>query len=119
MPVTRAKCAKVIMFKAADGKSDAYSDYLHETVEPIDRQAVAEGALLDMLTLVNDTDASQPWTHLRIFFFASEAQRAAIKTAFARIAPQLQPDEKKRRMRKTYGESLRALVSETDVGLLG
>ena len=119
MQPTGAKCAKVILFKALEGKSDAYSDYLHETVEPLDHAVVKESALLDMLTLVNATDASLPWTHLRIFFFASDAQRAAIKTAFARIAPQLQPDDKKRSMRKTYGESLRTLVSETDVELLG
>ncbi len=119
MRATGAKCAKVIQFKAADGKSDAYSDYLRETVEPIDHAAVKEGALLNMMTLVNETDASLPWTHLRIFFFASEAQRAAIKSVFARIAPQLQPDDRKRSMRKTYGESLRTLVSETDVEMLG
>ena len=119
MPAMREKCAKVILFKAAEGKSDAYGDYLRETVEPIDHAAVKQGALLDMLTLVNESDASLPWTHVRIFFFASEAQRSAIKGAFARIAPQLQPDDRKRSMRRTYGESLRTLVSETDVALLG
>ena len=127
MPIAGTKCAKVILFKAAEGKSAEYSDYLHDSVEPIDHQAAKEGALLDMLTLVNSpdnnlansADASQPWTHLRIFLFESEAQRAAVKTAFARIAPRLQPDESLRKSRKAYGESLRTLLAEMDVTVLG
>lgn len=119
----RAACAKIILFNAAEGRSAEYSEYLHSSVEPIDRQARREGALLDMLTLVNDAGdtaaATQPWTHLRIFLFESEAQRAAIKTVFARIAPALQPDDAARKSRKAYGESLRALVAELDVEVLG
>lgn len=118
MATARAKYAKVILFKAAEGKAREYGDYLSATVEPIDRQAVAEGALLDKITLVNDSDPSQPWTHLRIFLFENEAQRTALKTAFGRIAPQLQPDEFARKARKAYGESLRTLVVELDVGVL-
>src|SRR5262249_15264227 len=117
--MNKAKCAKIIMFKAAAGKNAQYSTYLRESVEPIDERAVKESALLDMMTLVNDSDASLPWTHLRIFLFDSEAQRAGVKGAFARIAPELQPDEAKRKARKAYGEGLRALVAEVDVELLG
>ncbi len=119
--LSRAACAKIILFNAAEGRSAEYSEYLHSSVEPIDQQAVREGALLDMLTLVNDPGAAhqQPWTHLRIFLFESEAQRDAIKSVFARIAPSLQPDETSRKARKAYGESLRSLVAELDVGVLG
>ncbi len=121
--LSRAACAKIILFNAAEGRSAEYSEYLHSSVEPIDQQAVREGALLDMLTLVNDAGTAsahqQPWTHLRIFLFESEAQRDAIKTVFARIAPALQPDEASRKARKAYGESLRSLVAELDVGVLG
>ena len=115
----KANCAKVIMFKATEGKNEEYSAYLRDTVEPIDERAVKEGALLDMMTLINDSDPSLPWSHLRIFLFDSEAQRAGVKGAFARIAPEVQPDEEKRKARKAYGEGLRALVAEVDVGLLG
>ena len=122
-PDKRARCAKVIFFKAHAGKSQEYGDYLRATVEPIDRRAAGDGALLDMLTLVNnsvnDHDPSQPWTHLRIFLFDSEAQRAGINPVFARIAAELQPDESVLKARKTYGEGLRALVAELDVGVLG
>ena len=122
-----AKCAKLIMFRAHEGKVEEYDAYLHAAVEPIDREAVKQGALLDMLTLVNDAagesdseaDAALTWTHLRIFLFESEAQRATVKEAFAAIAPTLQPDEAARKARKTYGESLRTLVAERDVGVLG
>lgn len=119
----RAACAKIILFNAVEGRSAEYSDYLRSSVEPIDQQAMREGALLDMLTLVSDAGdaaaAAQPWTHQRIFLFESEAQRAAIKTVFARIAPQLQPDEALRKSRKAYGEGLRSLVAELDVSVLG
>ena len=118
MQGTGTKCAKIILFKAGADKAAEYSDYLRTSVEPIDRQAVKEGALQHMLTLVNDTDPSQPWTHLRIFLFDDPAQRAAVKGAFARIAPRLQPDEAQRKSRKAYGESLRTLVAELDVGVL-
>lgn len=118
MQSRRARCAKVILFKANEGRIAEYDDYLRTTVEPIDREAVQEGTLLDMLTLVNDNDPSLPWTHQRIFLFDSEAQRAAIKTAFARIAPALQPDDPARKARKAYGDSLRTLVAEVDVGVL-
>lgn len=118
-----AKCAKLIMFRAHEGKIAEYDAYLHAAVEPIDREAVKQGALLDMLTLVNDapgeSDSPLPWTHLRIFLFESEAQRAAVKDAFTRIAPKLQPDQAARKARKAYGESLRTLVAERDVGVLG
>jgi hypothetical protein len=119
MSQTGAKCARAIFFKAREGKSAEYGDYLRATVEPIDRRAIAEGALLDMLTLVNDADPSQPWSHLRIFLFESEAQRAAIQSVFARIAPQLQPDAALRAARKAHGESLRSRVAEVDADLLG
>lgn len=130
MAANGAKCAKLILFRAHEGRSAEYDAYLHASVEPIDREAVKEGALLDMLTLVNDpagnpvnapgaADASLPWTHMRIFLFESEAQRASVKDAFARIAPKIQPNEAVRKSRKAYGESLRTLVVERDVGVLG
>ena len=123
MPDQRVRCAKVIFFRAHEGMSGEYGEYLRTTVEPIDRRAAADGALLDMFTLVNnevnDADPTQPWTHLRVFLFESEAQRAAIKPVFARIAAELQPDEAARKGRKAYGEDLRRLVAELDVGVLG
>ena len=142
-----ATCAKLIWFRAAPGRHDEYSAYLHDHVEPIDREAVREGALLDMITLLNPTGdaeegshhdgtpadspaakdrkpgaAANPahgWTHLRIFLFDSAEQRAAVKSAFARIAPRLEPDGTLRESRKAAGTALRSLVAEQDVDLLG
>ena len=120
MQSSQARCAKVIMFKAAAGKIEEYDEYLRTAVEPIDHQAKAEGALVDMMTLVNrGSDSGQPWTHLRIFLFESEAQRAGVKDVFARILKQLHPGEPERKARKEYGDSLRTMLSELDVGLLG
>ncbi len=132
-----ATCAKLLWFRAAPGRHDEYSAYLHDHVEPIDHEAVREGALLDMLTIVNPTgesangspgtetrpasgdDPSRGWTHLRIFLFENAEQRAAVKTAFARIAPQLEPDAALRESRKAAGTALRTLLREQDVDLLG
>jgi hypothetical protein len=113
-----ATCAKVILFAASPGKTAEYGEYLRSTVEPIDHRAVEEGALVDMLTLVNDSDPSQPWTHLRVFLFESEAKRASIKETFARVAAEIEPDAAKRAQRKAEGESLRRLLGELDVKLL-
>ena len=113
-----AKCAKVILFAASPGKAAQYGDYLRSAVEPIDRRAQEQGALLDHLTLVNDADSSQPWTHLRVFLFESEAQRARVKDAFARVAAEIEPDAAKRARRKAEGEGLRRLLGELDVKIL-
>ena len=53
-----ATCAKLIWFRAAPGRHDEYSAYLHDHVEPIDHEAVREGALLDMITLLRPSLAS-------------------------------------------------------------
>ena len=135
---TAATCAKMIWFRAAPGRHDEYSAYLHDHVEPIDHQAVREGALLDMITLVNPTggtsdrsndetastqkspaDPTHGWTHLRIFLFENAAQRAGVKAAFAQIAPRIEPDAALREARKAAGNALRSLVAEQDVDLLG
>lgn len=119
MTATKPRCAKVILFRAKPGRSPDYEAYLRATVEPIDQGAIDAGALLETHTLINHDDASQPWTHMRIFLFESEAQREAIKPVFARIAAEHQPDEAKRKARKSHGESMRTLLSELDVGMLG
>jgi hypothetical protein len=119
MPAAKPRCAKVILFRAKPGRSADYEAYLRAAVEPIDHAAIDAGAMLDTHTLINRDDASQPWTHMRIFFFESEAQREAIKPVFARIAAEQQPDEAKRKARKSQGESMRTLVAELDVGMLG
>ena len=119
MSPAKPRCAKVILFRAKPGRSADYEAYLRATVELIDHGAVAAGAMLDTHTLINRDDASQPWTHMRIFFFESEAQREAIKPVFARIAAELEPDEAKRKARKHHCETMRTLVAELDVGMLG
>jgi hypothetical protein len=119
MSTTKPRCAKVILFRAKPGRAADYEAYLRATVEPIDHGAIAAGAMLDTHTLINRDDASQPWTHMRIFLFESEAQREAIKPVFARIAAEMQPDEAKRKAVKSHGEVMRTLVAELDVGMLG
>jgi hypothetical protein len=119
---TRARCAKVMLFAAEPGKAAEYGDYLRASVEPVDRRAVEQGALVEHLTLVNDADPSlgteMSWTHMRVFLFESDAQRARIKDVFARVAAELEPDEAKRARRKAEGEKLRRLVGELDVKVL-
>ena len=117
----RARCAKLIFFAAAKGEERAYEEYLRSTVEPIDRRAREQGALLDMATLINDgsrQDGPAGWTHLRVFLFESEAQRGNVKAAFAKAAAELEPDADRRARRKAEGERMRTLLAELDVRLL-
>ena len=113
-----AACAKVIWWRAKPGLLAAYSQYLRDHVEPIDAAAVEEGVLLHHATWV-DARPDAPWTHMRVFEFASPEARAGMKAAFARIAVRLTPDADARAARAAHAATLRDLVGEQDVDRLG
>lgn len=119
--MTAARCAKLIYFSAAPGREREYEDYLRSTVEPIDRRAREQGALVDMMTFINDgnrRDGPAGWTHLRVFLFEDAAQRARVKDVFAKVAAEIEPDEGRRARRKAEGEAMRTLLAEIDTGIL-
>ena len=109
--------ARAIYWRAKPGQLQAYNDYLHEHVEPIDHAAQKNGALESFTTLL-DPRADAPWTHMRLFIFTSPAQRASMVEALGTAAAQLTPDAAVRQARSEQAAALRERVGEADFDVL-
>ena len=109
--------ARAIYWRAKPGQLQAYNDYLHAHVEPIDRAAQEHGVLESFTTLV-DARPQAPWTHMRLFIFSSPEQRAAMVQALSQTAAQLTPDAAVRQSRSDHAASLRERVGEADFDVL-
>jgi hypothetical protein len=72
-------CARLFKYFVLQG--DAYRDYLHEVVEPIDRAAHAADAFVSVMIIV--PEAKGDWTQGRLFTFRDHAHRAAFVDAMA------------------------------------
>ena len=115
MPSTRF--ARVIYWRAKPGQLQAYNDYRHEFVEPVDHAAQRSGALETFTTLI-DPRPDAPWTHMRLFVFSSAAQRAGMVEALSRAAAALTPDAALRQARTERAANLRERVGEADFDVL-
>ena len=115
--MTVSPCARAIYWRANAGQLDAYSAYLRQEVEPIDHAAQLSGALTSFTTLV-DPSPGAPWTHMRLFLFASHAQRDGMLAALAHAAASITPDAQARSQRAARAAGLRERVGEADFDLL-
>ena len=115
MPSTRF--ARVIYWRAKPGQLQAYNDYLHEFVAPVDHAAQRSGALETFTTLI-DPRPDAPWTHMRLFVFSSAAQRAGMVEALGKAAAALTPDAALRQARTERAANLRERVGEADFDVL-
>ena len=115
MPSTRF--ARVIYWRAKPGQLQAYNDYLHEFVEPVDHAAQRSGALETFTTLI-DPRPDAPWTHMRLFVFSTAAQRAGMVEALGKAAAALTPDAALRQARTERAVNLRERVGEADFDVL-
>lgn len=115
MPSTRF--ARAIYWRAKPGQLQAYNDYLHEFVEPVDHAAQRSGALETFTTLI-DPRPDAPWTHMRLFVFSSAAQRASMVEALGKAAAALTPDVALRQARTERAASLRERVGDADFDVL-
>ena len=111
------QCARAIYLRAKPGQFEAYSEYLRTQVEPIDHAAQQHGALTSFMTLVDKTPGA-PWSHMRLFVFATTAQRADMVVALAQAAAVLTPNAEDRTARSAFAASLRDKVGESDFDLL-
>ncbi len=112
------KYARVIYWRAKPGQFEAYSEYLQTHVEPIDHEALQRGSLISFTTLV-DASPDAAWTHMRLFVFANEHQRANMVEALGRANASINPDAAVRAARAAHAATLRDKVSESDLDVLG
>ena len=110
--------ARAIYWRAKPGQFDAYTRYLQTQVETIDHEAQRRGALAGFTTLMDNT-ADAPWTHMRLFIFDSEPQRARMADALAQAAAALTPDPDQRAARAIHAATLRDKVGEANFDVLG
>ena len=112
------KYARAIYWRAKTGQFEAYSQYLQTQVEPIDHEALQRGSLVSFTTLV-DASPTAAWTHMRLFVFANEQQRAHMVVALGEANAALNPDPAVRAARATHAATLRDKVAESDLDVLG
>jgi len=105
----------VRLFKYVVLRDKAYSDYLRDVVEPIDRAAHAADVFLDVMTIVPQQE--EDWTQGRLFTFRDRAQRNAFAEAMALHAAVFDGSEEARIWRKRYANTMRKLIAVFDYDL--
>ncbi|MCU0646488.1 MAG: hypothetical protein MUF00_00720 [Gemmatimonadaceae bacterium] len=111
-PVAQATLAQIYFWRARPGQLDAYTRYVREVAEPIDREAQRRGAFLSVATYLAN-DSTLPWTHMRVFLLRDSAQLAGLSAALSAAGERLQPDSVKRREQSAYSATLRDRVGGT------
>jgi hypothetical protein len=111
-PVDQATFAQLYFWRARPGQLEAYTRYVRDVAEPIDREAQRTGAFLSVATYLA-SDSTLPWTHLRVFLLRDSAQLAGLGAALSAAGERLQPDSSKRREQSAYSASLRDRVGAT------
>src|SRR4051812_31434644 len=101
-----ATLARVYYWRARPGQEAAYDRYVREVAEPIDHEALRQGAFVSVTTLVA-SDTTVPWTHMRVFLLRDSAQLAGLSAALNDAGVRLEPDSMKRRQRGEYAATLR------------
>jgi hypothetical protein len=116
-PAREAALAQVYFWRARPGQSEAYTRYIRDVAEPIDREAQRRGAFLSVATYMA-SDSTLPWTHMRVFLLRDSAQLAGLSAALTAAGERLQPDSLKRREQSTYSATLRDRVGGTVMRLV-
>lgn len=97
-------------WRAKPGMTNAYTDYIKTTAEPIDEDARSAGVFEEVRTVTPAPGTTTDWTHLRIFRVkdaaAAEALGAGLDAATARVVP----DEAKRKANSERSAGLRDFV---------
>jgi hypothetical protein len=106
-----AKMAQILYFKAKPGQFEAYNRYIREIADPIDEEARKAGAFVSLTTLVNP-DPAAPWSHLRLFTFASREQLEAFSRKMDEAGVRVFPDEAKRKANGARSALLRDRVGD-------
>jgi hypothetical protein len=108
-PARTATLAQVYFWRARPGQLEAYTRYIRDVAEPIDREAQRQGAFMSVATYMAN-DSTLPWTHMRVFLLRDSTQLAGLNAALSAAGERLQPDSVKRREQSTYSASLRDRV---------
>jgi hypothetical protein len=108
-PARSASLAQVYFWRARPGQLEAYTRYIRDVAEPIDREAQRQGAFMSVATYMAN-DSTLPWTHMRVFLLRDSTQLAGLSAALSAAGERLQPDSVKRREQSTYSASLRDRV---------
>lgn len=106
-------CARVFKVRVGHGQEAAYERYLQQVVEPIDAIAHAAGVFAHMHA-VRPEDPDAGWTHARVFFFSSDAQRQRFGDTMAQAAAQFDGSPAATERRKALAATLRATVGTSD-----
>mgnify|MGYP001583552823 CR=1 FL=1 len=114
----RGTLALVYYWKAKPGQLESYNRYIREVAEPIDEEARSRGAFLSVTTFVSQKPDG-PWTHMRVFVLRDKAQLDGLSKALDAAGAALEPDEAKRKARSEYAATLRDLVAQEVVAILG
>jgi hypothetical protein len=111
-PAHQATLAQIYFWRAKPGQLEAYTRYVRDVAEPIDREAQRQGAFLSVATYLAN-DSTLPWTHMRVFLLRDSAQLAGLSAALTAAGERLEPDSLKRRAQSTYSATLRDRVGGT------
>lgn len=115
-PVT---CLRSFRVRVRPGQEEAYTRYVAEVVEPIDRIAHAADVFVDVLAIqpepsTDGSAADQDWTHCRLFSFRDRGQRDRFQTEMGKAAAQFDGSDAALAKRKAYAETLREALGPRD-----
>jgi hypothetical protein len=116
-PSERGTLAQVFYWRAKAGMLDAYTRYIADVAEPIDRDAQQHGAFITVTTFVT-RDTLSPWTHMRVFVLRDSAQLLGLSAALDAAGVRLEPDSVKRRVRGEFAATLRERVGNVVLEIL-
>ena len=109
--------ARIYYWRARPGQLEAYTRYIRDVAEPIDREAQRQGAFVSVTTFIA-RDTAAAWTHKRVFVLRDSAQLAALGPALDAAGARLEPDSVRRRARSEYALTLRDRVGDATVDIL-
>lgn len=110
--------ARAFKVRVLPGQEEAYERYLREAVEPIDAIAHDAGVFAHMIAM-RPEDAGAGWTHARVFFFTSPAQRQAFTEAMAQAAARFDGSPAATERRLALAATLREKVGTSDYRVSG
>jgi len=110
---TAQEFLRSFQYQVLPGRAADYAAYLREVVEPIDRQAHADGAFEEVFT-VEPLARQEPPMLCRVFRFRDEAQLQAFAGRMAQAAARFDASAQATAQRKAHAETLRTLVGVHD-----
>jgi len=109
--------AQICYWRAKPGKFEEYTRYVTEVAEPIDAEALRNGAFLSVTTFVT-RDTASTWTHMRLFVLRDSVQLREMSAKLDAPGVKLEPDSVKRRVRGEYSATLRESAGRATVAIL-